>query len=231
VIRCPWPSCVVDNSESRAHLKSHQNTLLCAWIGPVKCSWPKCSSKVVFKHKYLLKAHLANIHVAPLHCTVTGCAYAEPFGKKYDLHRHISAVHGDSRYLCTVESCESSTIGFARKDKLVKHMREKHDNVRCSLNHCGSVLLDGEQESHLQNFHGTYECAFGACEHGLPSHFSEEALRLHLISMHNVYRETTTGILRSADLSVDKTARQKPSYMRRQLAECQGCLEQLPATN
>ena len=139
--------------------------------------------------------------------------------------------NGGSRYLCTVESCESSTIGFARKDKLVKHMREKHDNVRCSLNHCGSVLLDGEQESHLQNFHGTYECAFGACEHSLPSHFSKEALRLHLISVHNVYRETATRILRAADQSVDKTARQNSTNMRRQLAECQGCLEHLPAAN
>jgi hypothetical protein len=208
----------------------HQNTLLSAWNGPVKCSWPKCSSKVVFKHKYLLKAHLANIHVEPLHCTVAGCTYGEPFGKKYDLRRHVAAVHGDSRYFCTVESCESSTIGFARKDKLVKHMRENHDNVRCSLNHCGSVLLDGEQESHLQNSHGTYECAFGACKHGLPSHFSKETLRLHLISVHNVYRETATSILRAADRRADKIVRNS-LYLRRQLAECQGCLEHLPAAN
>lgn len=226
---CPWPSCVADKylfrdeAEASSHLKLHQDTLLLgSWNGAIKCSWPNCSSKTMFKQKYLLKTHLANIHVAPLRCTVTGCSYSEPFGKQYDLDRHVSAIHGGSRYLCTIESCDSSVIGFARKDKLIKHMREEHDNVRCKLNHCGCVLLDGEQESHLQKLHGDYEFTLGACERGLPSHFSEETKRLHLINVHKIYRET---VYRFMGKSGDNTIRLNVDRLRRQLAECQGCLE------
>ncbi|KAL5328142.1 hypothetical protein ACEPPN_005851 [Leptodophora sp. 'Broadleaf-Isolate-01'] len=235
VIRCPWPSCVADDylfrdeAEASVHLKSHQDAMLLGpWNGPIKCSWPNCSSETVFKHKYLLKTHLANIHVAPLRCTIAGCSYSEPFGKQHDLDRHVSAIHGGSRYLCTVESCDSSTIGFARKDKLVKHMREEHDNVRCTLNHCDYILPDGEQESHLQKFHGTYECALGACERGLPSYFSKEAVRLHLISVHKIYRETASMIV---DRSKDNTIRPNVVRMRRQFVECQCCWEHLHAAN
>jgi hypothetical protein len=226
VVRCPWPSCVADNSraqdeiEAKVHFESHQNELLQSWNGPIKCSWPNCSSRRVFKEKYLFNNHLTNIHVTPLRCYVAGCTHLEPFGKQSDLDRHVDNIHDGSRVYCSVSTCESSIIGFPRKYNLDKHMREEHDNVKCSLNHCGAVILDGEQESHIQNAHGDYECALMACVDGMPSLFTREAVRLHLISVHKVYRETA-----------EKHVRILPSHIirrhngRRPLVECQDCLD------
>jgi hypothetical protein len=194
VITCGWTSCATshyvlqsDEAEAKHHLTTHKNALLQSWNGPTTCGWPNCSSSRVFKAKYALNEHITNIHVAPLSCSIPGCSVWR-FGKKSDLKRHVATVHGKSGFFCPIESCKAITIGFPRKDKLVKHMREEHDNVRCSLNHCGRVIPDGQQEFHVQNCHGDWECALMACQHGRPSHFTLRAIRLHLKNVHKMNR-------------------------------------------
>ncbi|PMD21372.1 hypothetical protein NA56DRAFT_125613 [Hyaloscypha hepaticicola] len=119
------------------------------------------------------------------------------------------------------------TTGFPRKDKLVKHMREVHDNVRCSLNHCGAVILDGQQEAHVRDCHGDWECALMACQHGLPSHFTLKAARLHLTKVHKMYPATASNSLSRAERFSRSHVLQHKGYGNRiyQVPECQGCLE------
>ncbi len=148
--RVPNPKFVLPGEVAKATARTAQKyALLSSFNGPTTCRWPNCSSSRVFKDKYTLNEHLTNIHITPLCCSITGCSVG-PFGKKSDLNRHISTIHGKSGFFCPIESYESKTTRFARKDKLVKHMREEHDNVRCSLNHCGTVILDGQQEFHAE---------------------------------------------------------------------------------
>jgi len=229
VTRWPWRICVADTFQdedrAKSHLESHQNLLLQSWKGPTTCGWPKCSSSRVFKEKYLLRRHLQNIHVDPLRCQIAGCSYSDPFDKQHDLNRHVKSIHETSRFLCPIESCDSNTIGFSRKDKLVKHMREEHDNVRCLLNHCGASIPDGQQDSHLQNSHGNYECALMACRDALPSHFTKEGARLHLISVHKIYRETAGQLM---TLHNDHVIREDFLSRRRLTAQCQSCYDLLP---
>ncbi|PMD47953.1 hypothetical protein L207DRAFT_506865 [Hyaloscypha variabilis F] len=212
VTRCPWQNCVADTFQdedrAKSHLESHQNALLQSWKGPTTCSWPKCSSSRVFKEKYLLRRHLQNIHVEPLRCPIKGCSYSDPFDKQHDLNRHVKSIHETSRFLCPIESCDSNTIGFSRKDKLVKHMREEHDN-----------------DSHLQDSHGDYECALMACSDALPSHFTKEGARLHLISAHKIYRETAGLLIK--EVTSDHVIYNSGSA-RRETVQCQSCYDLLP---
>ena len=209
-VHCPWPGCASITAfptelECLAHFKVHQVILLDAWNGPAKCSWPDCSTKAIFKHRSNLKSHITNIHVEPLQCNVPGCSYTRSFGTKCDLTRHISTVHQrDEDHACPVESCDAS---FARKDKLLKHRREAHVSLKCTWNHCGSIVLEGEEDLHLRDIHGPYECALGACEQGRPSRFSEEGLKQHVHNVHNIHWGLLLVILRIAGGSADKTAR------------------------
>ena len=117
----------------------------------------------------------------------------------------MSTVHQhDKLYICTVESCIAS---FARKDKLLKHKREEHVNLECLLNHSGSTILDGKEELHLRNDHGSLECGIGACLHGLASQFSEERLPKHLRKHHNIDWGHAWNITCMATRSAFKTAR------------------------
>lgn len=239
MIRCPWPSCVINSSfqteaEASGHLDTHQNAMLESWNGPTKCSWPNCSS-TLFKEKHLLNRHLRNIHITPLRCSVVGCSRLQPFGKESDLKRHVKEIHENLRILCPVESCESNSIGFARKYNLDKHMREEHVNVRCTLNHCGASILDGEQESHIKDAHGDYECALSACGDGLPSRFTMEAARLHLISVHKMDKNTAYSpfnpyySLRKNHI-IDRKAFVR-FYLIKKFEDCQACLDSLPGAN
>lgn len=227
--RVPNPNFLIPGgvAEARGH---HKDALLSSFSGPTTCRWPNCSSLRVFKDRYTLSEHITNIHVSPLCCSITGCSVG-PFGKRSDVNRHVASIHSKSGFFCPIESCQSMTTGFPRKDKLVKHMREVHDNVRCSLNHCGAVILDGQQEAHVRDCHGDWECALRACKHGLPSHFTLKAARLHLTKVHKIYPATASNLLSwaeiySADhivhLGVVRILRTKLS------AECQGCLELAP---
>ena len=222
-----------DEAEARLHLAAHKEDLLAFWNGPTTCGWPNCSSSRVFKDKYALNEHITNIHVAPLCCSIAGCSTG-PFGKRFDLNRHVATIHGKSGFFCPIESCQSMTTGFSRKDKLVKHMREEHDNVRCSLNHCGAVILDGQQEAHVQNCHGDWECALMACQHGPPSHFTQKAARIHLTRVHKMNRVTAScGSSVARETVLNHVIKRKGLSIGRilPLVECQGCLELVSKTN
>jgi hypothetical protein len=110
-------------------------------------------------------------------------------------------------------------------------MREEHDNVRCTLNHCGASILDGEQESHIKDAHGDYECALSACGDGLPSRFTMEAARLHLVSAHKMDRDTAYNPFRNPpNYLIDREAF-KNFHLIRKFEDCQGCLDSLPGAN
>jgi hypothetical protein len=193
---CPWPSCAQvfeEEVDFTGHLQEHQYSLIRSCREPTKCSWPKCSSGRMFKDSNSLRIHLANIHVTPLRCVLPGCKYSKPFGKLFDLHRHVSTVHEkNQKYLCTFESCEES---FPRKDKLVKHKRETHDHVICSLKDCGAKLLVTEKESHIQKAHGPYECALDECQKAPHSSLlSRTKLQAHLRKVHKLERNEFRNI-------------------------------------
>jgi hypothetical protein len=224
-----------DEVEASAHFETHRNAMLESWDGPTKCSWPNCSS-TLFKEKYLLDRHLKNIHVTPLRCSVVGCTRLQPFGKESDLKRHVKEIHEALRIPCPVESCELNSIGFARKYNLDKHMREEHDNVRCTLNHCGASILDGEQESHIKDAHGDYECALSACGDGLPSQFTRQAARLHLIGVHKMDGETASRPFAHyfrppvVNHIIDRKTFER-FHLIKKFEDCQACLDSLPGAN
>jgi hypothetical protein len=111
-------------------------------------------------------------------------------------------------------------------------MREEHDNVRCTLNHCGASILDGEQESHIKDAHGDYECALSACEGGLPSRFTKEAARLHLISAHKMDRDTALFPFLTLYDSQKNHLINRKTFKRfdliKKFEDCQACLGSLP---
>jgi hypothetical protein len=204
--------------------------MLESWNGPTKCSWPNCSS-TLFKEKYLLKRHLRNIHVTPLRCSVVGCSRIQPFGKESDLTRHVKEIHETLRLFCPVESCKSS---FARKYVLDNHIREEHENVRCTLNHCGASILDGEQESHIKDAHDDYECALGACVGGSRSRFTRKAARLHLANMHKIGKATVRQIFQFENLLFHRRLDQRTFddfRLIKKFEDCQGCLDSLPGAS
>jgi hypothetical protein len=166
-------------------VNADMNKILSQWSGATKCPWLKCSSRATFKTPSSLRTHICNIHVNPLTCTEPQCSYKRPFGKQHELRRHISTAHETIRnHKCPIATCEASITGFARKDKLMKHLREEHENLKCLYNHCSAVVPDTQQELHISESHGDYECAVGGCEKGDASCFSLENLGRHLRSAH-----------------------------------------------
>ena len=93
--------------------------------------------------------------------------------------------------MCKVTSCDAPIKEFARKDHWTIHMRERHDNYYCPMNHCprgkGASFVTPEQVAeHIQNLHSgdTYECAIGACAQGPPSKFNWGSAEGHLMKSH-----------------------------------------------
>jgi hypothetical protein len=214
---CPWIPCSASSairtkSETTAHLQDHWDERRRQWPDLKTCGWPNCQSQATFKSPGSLKSHIFNIHVTPLVCTHPQCTYTRPFGKQYELNRHINTVHAASQhYKCPVESCEAHTTGFARKDKLLNHMREQHENLRCPYNHCFATVLETQQELHLQQFHGSFECALGACNASAASRFLEKDLRQHLRKHHNLTYDPSGSLVRTLKRTEDNTAR--PSHI------------------
>ena len=64
-------------------------------------------------------------------------------------------------------------------------MREQY-KVRCPYNHYGVEAFETKEESHLQRFHGSFECALGACERDLTSRFQYAGIRRHLQTDHGI---------------------------------------------
>ncbi|KIW30377.1 uncharacterized protein PV07_06126 [Cladophialophora immunda] len=145
-----------------------------------------------------MKAHVRNMHVAPLVCTHPGCSYKKPFGKPCDLKRHLATVHNTiGGYPCLESDC---TATFSRKDKMMKHAREKHELFKCPHNHCSATVFAVERESHLRESHGRYECAIGSCisTHGThKSCFTERSLSAHLRTCHRITFESVSTLLNS----------------------------------
>jgi hypothetical protein len=110
-------------------------------------------------------------------------------------------------------------------------MKEEHDNVRCTLNHCGASILDGEQESHIKDAHGDYECALGACGNGLRSRFMMEAARLHLISAHKMDGETAYYPFNYPPKYLIDPKSFWDFRLIKKFQDCQGCLDSLPGAN
>jgi len=96
------------------------------WIPGTRCLWEGCTSKATFSNLAKFKAHLKNIHTEPLLCQIPRCSHKKPFRHPGDLERHVATIHHrDVRpYICPFENCNSEVKTFARKDKLLKHIRD-----------------------------------------------------------------------------------------------------------
>ncbi|VUC23601.1 unnamed protein product [Clonostachys rosea] len=163
---------------------------------PYKCTEANCRSKAQFKNLSQFQQHLQNIHQEPLLCTWPGCTYRRPFGKECDLERHAESKHGAIRsHICPYESCSAHFDGFKRKDKLLKHLRETHPQVQCQQTHCSAVICDIEQQSHIEEAHGPFECALGHCQFSPPSNFTKVLLGRHLVTHHKISYDTKTTII------------------------------------
>jgi hypothetical protein len=127
--------------------------------------------------------------------------------------------------MCPVESCDTKTNGFARKDKLLKHIREQHDNLRCPYNHCYAVILATDQDTHLQQVHGTFECALGACEKGPASCFSEVGVKRHFRKHHNMTYDPIWTLMKHVNRTKDSTARSPHIARLKKWKDCVSCSE------
>jgi hypothetical protein len=202
------------------------------WSGSSKCPWPNCSSKATFKTPSSLRTHLSNIHVTPLICTQPQCPYQRPFGKQYELDRHISTAHGEARnHRCPIDTCDASVTGFARKDKLIKHLREEHENLKCPYNHCFATVLAEETEKHLLQSHDDYECALQGCQYGGASRFSRVNLKRHLRRDHLVTGDPANRLMWILDASKKMTADGEFTGRWRQTQKCATCVSQRCGTS
>lgn len=166
--------------------------VLQAWSVGDKCTWPRCTSKAVFRTKSSFSQHLRHLHTKPLVCTVPNCSHKMPFGRLYDLRRHGQSVHSKERsFVCEVDSCGAKVKEFARKDHLTKHLREMHDRYYCPKNHCINSTTDcfikpEDLTRHLETQHGPYECSVMACARMPPSSFTGDSLQDHLHRHHRI---------------------------------------------
>jgi len=154
------------------------------WFGPQKCYWRDCASKATFHSLSSLKAHIRNVHVTPLVCKHPGCSYKKPFGKPCDLRRHIATIHNTKcRHQCLESDCQKT---FSRRDQMMKHAKEEHELFKCLCNHCSTIVFVAQRESHLREFHGSYECAIGSRGLGCRSYFTVENLKKHMRTSHRI---------------------------------------------
>ena len=218
-------------SSDMEHRQDAQRQILGAWSVGSKCTWSGCTSRARFKTKPSLKVHLDNIHVNPLLCKEPHCEWKKPFGKSCDLTRHHSTVHSKERaYVCKVTSCDAPIKEFARKDHLMIHMRERHDNYYCPMNHCSrgkgaSFATPEEVAVHVQDSHDgdVYECAIGACAQGSVSKFPWGSAESHLRNHHRFSNGMSVDIVFNTWRRSSQTLRQcdlRPSVL---LRDCKIC--------
>ncbi|CAH0027885.1 unnamed protein product [Clonostachys rhizophaga] len=175
---------------------------------PYKCTEANCKSKAQFKNLSQFRQHVRNKHQQPLVCTVPGCPRKQPFGRQTDLNRHVKTQHKHEAteiFLCADESCPAHVHGFERKDKLLKHLREQHPQVQCTQTHCSAIVADFQQQSHMEQAHGPFECALGHCRSSPPSKFTRVGLKQHLKKHHKLSHDGILGIstrMESSDLDV-----------------------------
>ena len=216
--------------------EDRERQILEAWSGRSKCTWPGCTSRATFKTKPSLTVHLYNVHVYPLVCMEPHCKWKKPFGKRCDLTRHRSTAHAKERaYVCKAASRDAPIKEFARKDHLIIHMRERHDNYYCPMNHCSrrkgaSFATQEELAEHIQDSHGepTYECAIGACAQGSLSKFplwssASKSLVGHLRNHHGFSHGASNWIYWKSDRRNDRTLRHCDLPPRVPLRDCKIC--------
>jgi hypothetical protein len=179
-------------TEESIRQPEHLESALQVWSTGGKCLWPECTSRAVFKTRASLNMHVTNVHTIPLLCSTANCPHKTPFGRLSDLRRHKQSAHSAKRsFVCTVSSCDARIKEFARKDHLAKHMRERHDNYFCPLNHCprstkSSFAEPEDVVEHIKTEHGLYECALKACAQAPSSKFSWKSLQNHLRNHHGM---------------------------------------------
>jgi hypothetical protein len=201
-LRCDWSSCKGLHFDTKESVADHQADHYARLIDSVKfeavyrCGWHDCNTRKsakTFRNFDALKKHLKG-HVKTQWCAYANCNLA--FARKSDLARHVQTKHSDDRkYRCPISSCDHSITGFTRKDKLDEHTRKDHDNVQCTLDHCGARVLLLEMNDHLNRFHGgnasegtddIYECAFRGCE-STTSRFICSLAERHLKKDHHLW--------------------------------------------
>ena len=189
----------------------HLESVLQVWSVGGKCTWPECTSRAVFKTKASFNMHVTNVHTNPLLCLVANCPHKTPFGRLSDLRRHEQSAHSsERRFVCTVSSCDAGIKEFARKDHLAKHMRERHDNYFCPINHCprstkSSFTKPEEVVEHIKVKHGLYECALKACAQAPSSKFSHASLESHLRNHHGMSIDAAFFTRSQTDNRLSKT--------------------------
>jgi uncharacterized Zn-finger protein len=203
--RCHWPSCKALRFESKAsiatHSKDHLHSLLALAEQEAKltCQWHACKRKTkAFQTLGALNKHLKD-HVKDHWCSYEGCR--EAFARGSDLMRHERTKHSEERaFPCPVDGC--TTDGFPRKDKLDRHIRERHTVFRCDLAHCDALAaVESEMEDHFTRCHTgdkLYECSMGGCD-GTSSKFSSDTLRRHLRRHHNLSDRTAVQFVHRAE--------------------------------
>lgn len=225
---------------SRTEQASQQpdlESVLRAWSVGDKCTWPKCSSRAVFKSEPLLYKHVVNVHTDPLVCSVPECTYQKPFSRRSDLRRHEQSAHSaERRFICQAPFCDAQIKEFARKDHLTKHMRERHDNYFCPLNHCprGTKESFAKPENvakHIATEHGVYECALYACAQSPSSRFSKHSLQAHLRNHHHVDYHSTSNVIAGMEKRRSNTTTEA-DLRRRHLVrhQCMSCKKQHQTT-
>ena len=206
----------------------HVKSVLQAWSVGSKCTWPECTSRAVFKTKASFNMHITNVHTCPVLCLVANCLQKTPFGRLSDLRRHEQSAHSAERkFVCNVVSCDARIKEFARKDHLAKHMRERHDNYFCPINHCprstkSSFHKPEDVAEHITAEHGPYECALRACAQAPLSKFSDDSLLNHLRNHHGMPSFTTWDVTFRMENRLSRTVIET-DLGRANCGECKTC--------
>lgn len=192
-----------------------------------------CHYKAEFRTPSQRRQHVQNIHQHPLLCTIPGCTYRRPFGRVSDLTRHVRSVHEAARgHICPYESCPAHTDGFKRQDKLRKHLRENHPRVQCQQAHCYAIVSGAEQQSHIEEAHGSYECAIGLCQFSPASHFRMDQLKRHLRVHHKMSWDACLNVMAKLQVSDSTTVRSEHlsnSNRKVEWEKCSVCVPQQTA--
>ena len=140
VVKAQCQQFMASAEELTTGLNNDPELLQQQWIPGTRCLWEGCTSKATFSNLAKFKAHLKNIHTEPLLCQIPRCSHKKPFRHPGDLERHVATIHHrDVRpYICPFENCNSEVKSFARKDKLLKHIRdtEHSGHMFCVFPHC-----------------------------------------------------------------------------------------------
>jgi hypothetical protein len=100
---------------------------------------------------------------------------------------------------------EAHTSGLLGQDRLLKHLLERHNLLKCLYNRCSSEVLDTKKKLHLLQFHDPFECAFVVSGTGLNSWFLEGGLKKHLRKCHALAYDPVLKMMDKACYYLDKT--------------------------